>query len=165
MSTEFFRVWSSDDGTSTITAHRLDDGIELISNDEEAKGRVWFPVTAAPTFAGWLMAPFEGSGPFERATTGLRAVADALDGIDRELTAALSYELIKHVRQHIENSLAVLRMGKRPHNVPVNTGSRLLLALGRLERVHGWLTGIAPQLRVHQVDSAIKVIEEDGKES
>ena len=164
MSSEFFRIWSSDDGANKITARRLDDGIELISNDEEAKGRVWFPVTAAPTFAGWLMAPFEKPGPFERATTGLRAVADALEQVETELRAALRYELPANAHKHIENALATLRMEEKPHNVSVNTGSQLLLALGRLDRVHEWLSGIAPQLRVHQVVSAMKVIEED-KES
>ncbi len=161
MSISTIRIWDSDDGASTITANRLDDGIELISNDEETKGRVWFPLTAAPMLAGWLLAPFEGPTPFARATKGLRAVADALESVEAELRAALSYELIDNVRQHVENSLAVLRMGEKPHDVPVNTGSRLLLALGRLDRVHEWLSGIAPRLRVHQVDSALKVIEDE----
>jgi hypothetical protein len=161
MSNELITVWSSDDGNSTIVARRLDDGIELISNDEEAAGRVWFPGAAAPMLAGWLMAPFEGPTPFARATKGLRAVADALEQVEAELHAALSYDLIDNVRKHIENSLATLRMGEKLHDVPVNTGSRLLLALGLITNVHQWLSGIAPQLRVHQVDTALKMIEQE----
>ena len=166
MSNTEITVWESEDGRDKIKARRSDDGIEIIALDgdekESTSARVWFPVTAAPTFAGWLMAPFDSPGPFDRATTGLRAVADALEQVEAELRAALSFDLLENVRQHIENSIAVLRMGNKPHEVPVNTGSRLLLALDRLDRVYRWLSGIAPKLRVHQIDQAMAIIEAGG---
>ena len=159
---EQITVWTSEDGADTILARRLDDGIELISTGEIHIGRVWFPITAAPMFAGWLMAPFDGPTPFARATKGLRAVADALESVEAELRAVLSYELLDNVRKHVENSLATLRMEEKLHDVPVNTGSRLLLAVARADAVYKWLSGIAPHLRVHQVERAMAIIEEGG---
>lgn len=161
MEKHIFTVWESPDRKSKVIACRLDDGVEIIATgDGCVSQRVWISTEAIPHFAAWLISPFDGGGPFTRATSGLRSIANALESAEKELRETLACKIENEARKRIENALSFLRMGEKLHNTrPVARSAETVLVA-----VHKWLTGIAPQLRVHQVDKAIGFIEHERSE-